>query len=246
MSIPVAVQLYTVRDEFEKDIKGTLKKVAEIGYSGVEFAGIPAIDAKELKKELDNLGLKTAGFHIPLDQLKNDINNVIAYCTALDCRYIVCPWAEYKTIEDCDKMAENLSSIGRVCNEEGIELCYHNHNHEFIKYDGEYALDILYSSVKPELLKAEIDVYWVKHAGEEPVSYMKKYRGRIPLLHIKDMDKGEEKEFAEIGNGIIDFKPIIEEAELSGTKWLIVEQDVCRRPPLESIEISFKNLKKIL
>lgn len=245
MSIPIALQLYTLREEMQKDFAGTLRKVAEIGYSGVEFAGFGGMKVYELKALLENLGLKPVGAHIGIDELRNNLNEVISYNIELGNRYIVCPWASYKDKEDFINMAMELDKIGAKLENMGLQLCYHNHAHEFVRFDGVYGLDILYRDTTINTLMAEIDTYWVAYAGVNPIEYMKKYEGRTPLIHIKDMDSTEKREYTEIGNGILDIKGIAKQAEVSGTKWIIVEQDECKRPPLESIKISYENLKKM-
>lgn len=245
MSIPVAVQLYTLREETEKDFVGTLKKVAELGYKGVEFAGYGGLSALELKSHLDAFGLKAAGTHVGIDELKNNLEEIIEYNLQLGNKYIVCPWAGFEGKEDYIKMAEVFEEIGKKLHVSGLQLCYHNHAHEFDRFDGEYGMDIIYNSVDSNFLKAEFDTYWVAYAGLDAVEYIKKYSGRTPLLHIKDMENSEKRDFAEIGNGIMPIKAIAEQAEKNGTEWLIVEQDMCKRESLESVRISIENLRNM-
>lgn len=245
MNIPVAVQLYTLREETEIDFVGTLKKVAEIGYKGVEFAGFGGFKASELKAILLNLGLKPAGAHIGIEELSNNLNEIIAYNLELGNRYIVCPYANFENKEAYINMAAELDKIGKKLKSVGLELCYHNHAHEFTSYDGEYGLDIIYKGTEAENLKAEVDTYWVAYAGLDPAEYLKKYALRTPLVHIKDMENSENRDFTEIGNGILDIKAIAKQAIENEAEWLIVEQDVCKRPTLESVKISFESLKKM-
>jgi sugar phosphate isomerase/epimerase len=245
MSIPIALQLYTLRQETEKDFIGTLKKVSELGYKGVEFAGFGGYSALELKSYLEAFGLKAVGAHTGIESLKNNLEEIIEYNLQLGNKYIVCPWASFENKEDYVKMADLLKQIGKKLKDAGLQLCYHNHAHELQSFEGEYGLDILYGSVDEPLLKAEIDTYWVAYAGLNPVEYVAKYSGRTPLLHIKDMENSEKRDFAEIGTGTIDIKAIAEQAEKNGTEWLIVEQDMCKREPLESVRISIENLKEM-
>lgn len=245
MNIPIAVQLYTLREETEKDFIGTLKKVAEIGYKGVEFAGFGGFKASELKAILNNLGLKPAGAHIGMDELNNNLNEVITYNLELGNSYIVCPYASYENKEDYINMAAELDRIGKKLQSNGLQLCYHNHAHEFASFNGEYGLDLIYNGTTAESLKAEVDTYWVAYAGLDPVQYLNKYALRTPLVHIKDMDNSQNRDFTEIGNGILDIKAIAKQAIVNEAHWIIVEQDVCKRPALESVKISFENLKKM-
>ncbi|HBM80254.1 MAG TPA: sugar phosphate isomerase/epimerase [Clostridiaceae bacterium] len=244
MNINLAVQLYSVRDEANRDFVGTLEKVAKIGYKGVEFAGYGGLTASQMKKHLDRLGLRVAGSHVGIDDLLNNLDDVIKYNIEIGNKYIVCPYASFKSKQDIIDLAQKLNRIGKKCKENGLQLCYHNHNHEFNVYDGETGLDIIYKETDPDLVKAEFDVYWIKYAGVDPVSYIHKHKDVCELIHLKDMAK-EDKFYTEIGNGIIDFGPIIKESLNNGAKWFVVEQDECRRPPLESIKISYDNIKKM-
>ncbi|MNL38747.1 Inosose dehydratase [compost metagenome] len=126
-----------------------------------------------------------------------------------------------------------------------MQFLYHNHDWEFQQFDGEYILDILLRKTDPELVKLELDTYWTKRGGEDPVTFLSKLQNRCPLLHIKDVEDGKEAFFAEIGEGILDFKAIAQAAEQVGTQWLVVEQDESRRNPLESLEISYRNLRSM-
>ncbi|WP_088103594.1 sugar phosphate isomerase/epimerase family protein [Halalkalibacter urbisdiaboli] len=245
--LPLGVQLYTLRDETEKDFVGTLKKVKEIGYEGVEFAGFGGHSAEEMKKILNKLELQAISSHVPLDQLENDLENVIHYHVTLGIDTIICPFIpeEYWTSKDkYVKLAAFFNQVGEACKQSGLQFCYHHHAFEFEIFDGEYALDILLANTDPELVKLECDVYWVEYAKLSPTDYMKKYSGRCPLVHLKDMKLEPEKTFAEVGTGVIDIDAVIKTAEEIGATWLIVEQDVCERPPLESIQISYSNVMK--
>ena len=245
MRLPVAVQLYSIRDEVVKDFIGALEKVAEIGYNGVEFAGFGDVPAAKMKAALDRLGLKAVGSHTGIDLLVNKLDEVMEYNLEIGNKYIVCPYDKRDSREGYMELAKLYTGIGEKCRDKGLQFCYHNHAHELQKYDGEYALDTLFANTCPDLLKAEIDTFWVYYAGLDPVEYVRKYTGRCPLLHLKDMEAGEARDFAEVGNGIINIKGLVDVAGEIGTEWLVVEQDRCKRPPLESIKISFDNLKAL-
>jgi len=243
--IPIALQMYTLRNEAAEDFIGTLRKVAEIGYAGVEFAGTGSLSASELKSVLDDLGLRPAGSHIGLEPLEKELGEVIDFNLEIGNRYIVCPGVpeERRNSEEAWKaLAETFNGIGAECKKHGLVFCYHNHSAEFQKFNGRYGLDILLQSSDPELVKAQVDTFWVQYAGVDPAGFIRKYPGRCPLVHLKDMAE-DRKSFAEIGEGILDFKAIFAACEEVGTEWYIVEQDSCSRPPIESVRISFENLK---
>jgi len=240
--ISVGLQLYTVRDECAKDFAGTLKKVAEIGYKGVELAGTHSLSGTEIKKMLDDLGLKCVGNHMSVER---DLKKTIDLNTELGCSYVWGPCIPGdklpKDEAECIAMAAYANKVGAELKEGGIHLYYHNHSGEFKKIKGKYILDWLYENTDPELLLAQIDVMWAQYADIDPASYIRKYAGRCPLIHIKDMDAN--RSFTEVGEGILDFNSIFSVCDESGVKWYIVEQDVCKRPAIESARMSFEYFK---
>ncbi|NQT85047.1 sugar phosphate isomerase/epimerase [bacterium] len=245
--VPIALQLYTVRQDIDTDLQRTLRNVAEIGYAGVEFAGYADWKATELKSLLADLNLRPAGGHVPIDQLEKDIHKVIHFNLELGNPYVVCPWIpEERRKDKADWLiiADLFNSVGQKCRQNGLTFCYHNHSFEFEKFGDTYALDLLFGATRPNLVNAELDTYWVKHGGEDPVDYLRRYAGRCALVHLKDMAGDEKRSFAEVGAGILDWDAIFEAAEAGGAEWYIVEQDTCPGPPIESARISFENLKK--
>jgi sugar phosphate isomerase/epimerase len=248
--LPISVQLYTVRNLTAEDFAGTMKKIAGIGFKNVEMAGYGNLKtAAEAKKALDDAGMKVSGVHSALDPLTKELDKVLADCQTLGTKNVVCPWLVEERRKGTDmwkKNAAEINAIGKKCLEKGFELSYHNHSFEFEKFDGKTAMDIFWENTEPSLVKSELDVYWVKHGGLDPVAYMKQLGRRVTLVHLKDMAAGPDKKFAPVGTGILDFKAICSEAEALGVKYGIVEQDDCYdMPPLEAIKISFENLKKM-
>lgn len=247
--LPIALQLFTLRNETKEDFLGTLKKVKELGYDGVEFAGFGGYEASELKAFLEELDLKPFSSHIGIELLEDNADEIIAYHKELGVETMVIPYLvpERRTSkDDYIKLAESLNHYGKKVKEAGMTLCYHNHDFEYEKYDGEYGLDIIFSQTDAELVQVELDTYWAEYAGVSAVDYAAKYKGRLPLAHIKDMANTSDRTFAEVGEGTLDIKGIVAAVQEAGAKRLIVEQDVCQRPPLESVEISIRNLKEIL
>lgn len=244
--LPIALQLYTVRDDAGKDFTGTIKKVAEIGYSGVELAGHGGLSVQALKSLLDDNGLGIAGSHIGIDALEKEISKVIDENLSLGNLNIVVPYLSDDRRTNSDgykKVAAALNGFGETLRSHGMTLAYHNHAFEFEKLDnGQIGMDILLDETDPALVKAEIDTYWVLVGGKDPVEFVKKYSGRVILMHIKDRNT-EDGSFAEVGTGDLPLDALIEVAPSVGTSWLIVEQDVCKRPPLEAVAISYNNLK---
>jgi sugar phosphate isomerase/epimerase len=244
-TIPVALQLYTVRDLTQRDFAGTVREVAKLGYAGVELAGTGGLAASDLKELLAETGLKVAGSHIGLDVLEGNLSGAIELNLEIGNRWIVCPYLpedRRKSEADWRAIADFFNKIGAECKQHGVQFCYHNHAFEFEKVDDQYALDLLYGNTDPDLVKAELDTYWVLYGGADPAGYLRRLSGRCPLVHLKDMEEGD-RSFAEVGTGVLPLDAIVDAAKAGGTHWLIVEQDVCKRPTLESARISIENLK---
>jgi sugar phosphate isomerase/epimerase len=247
--IPIAVQMYTLRAEAEQNFAGTLKKVAELGFDGVEFAGFGGLTAKEVKILLDEYGLRVAACHVPLEELEANLDTVIEEQKIIGSNYVVVPFLmpERRTEEDYQALISFLNEAGEICRREGITLCYHNHDFELEPLtDGRKALEAIFDDTEEKNVKAELDIYWLTKVGESPVAWLNRYKKRTPLVHLKDMTTDEEQFFAELGTGGVDVEAVLNIGEETGVEWWIVEQDMTRRQPFESIEISLKYLKEKL
>ena len=246
---PIALQMYSLREESENDFIGTLKKVSNMGYDGIEFAGYGGLAADVLKKELDELGLKAASSHVPLTTLEQEqeLEEIISYQHVLGCKNIVCPYLppERRTKEDYYNLLLILNKIGKRCFEEGINFSYHNHDFELIQLDnGRIPLELLLEETNPKWVQTEFDVYWLTKAGENPVEWIERYHNRTPLIHLKDMTTDGEQFFAELGTGGVDIDGVLAQGSKSNVEWWVIEQDQSRRTPLESVKISLDYLKK--
>ena len=238
-SLPVAPQLYTVRDHLDKDPAGTLKRVKEIGYDYVELAGMAGMTAAECKQALDDIGLTPVSSHFGREALEDDLGGTIETCKTLGIDFAVLPHASADDKDGWIAIAKMLDGAGAKLREAGIRLCYHNHAHEFKQFDGQYAFDLLYEIARPENLALQLDTFWVQYGKADPVEKIKQYAGRCPLLHMKDMaPEGEQPIFAEMGKGIMDWPPILDAAKAAGVEWYIVEQDDWAGDSIESAAIS--------
>ncbi|NLK07399.1 MAG: sugar phosphate isomerase/epimerase [Firmicutes bacterium] len=249
MSIPVGLQLYSLREDAAENFVDVLKAVSEMGYDGVEFAGYWDLSAKELTTLLGDLNLKVAGSHVGFPMLDTKLNEVIEFNLELGNKYVVCPSPTRElymggTAEQWKAFGERLCSIGEELNKHGLRLAYHNHSREFDSVDGKYPLDILFDAAKPENLLAEIDLGWTFHAGVDPIAYFKKYKGRCPLVHIKDFHQGGDQ--TEVGTGDIDLKGITEAAPDVGVEWYIIETERYNMAPRDSVRVGLENLKAVL
>lgn len=240
--------MYSVREQAKEDLRGVLQKVKEFGYSGVEFAGLHGHDPLEVKQMCEEIGLVPLSAHVPFVDLMGKMEETIECYHKVGCKYVVIPYLtpEYRPGEKgFDEVIEGAKKIGEALKKYDMVLQYHNHDFEFTKLDGEYALDILYKEVGPDLLQTQLDTCWVNVGGENPSGYVKKYAGRIPTVHLKDFagsksekmyaligiddDKKEETkgtfEFRPVGKGVQNFKSIVAAADEGGAEWFIVEQD---------------------
>ncbi len=271
--LPIGLQLYSVKNEMAKDFEGTLKKVAEMGYEGVEFAGLFDKTPAEVKELLEKYSLKAVSAHVPLADMMEDLDKVIADYKEIGCEFIVIPYVEEKYRPGTPDYPETLKIIGEIgkkAKEAGLRLLYHNHDFEFVKVDGEYGLDIMYSTVPAEYLNPELDTCWVNIGGEEPAPYILKYKGRTPVIHLKDFYKKSKESkgklyeligieddteaadeddftFRPVGHGMQDIPAIIKAGEESGAQWFIVEQDAPDKgnTELSAVEISIKYLRSL-
>ncbi len=248
-SSKVGLQLYTVRDAMAADPAGTLKRIAEIGYKKIEAASyapgeIYGYKVADFKSLTDDLGLEFVSGHIPLEYFKNGFDQVIEFTQISGQQYVVMPWLnqdDRKEIDQYKSYAEILNKCGELAKNAGVTVCYHNHDFEFQPLDGQLPIDIILRETDPELVKMELDLYWISKIGLNPVDFFKENPNRSVLWHVKDMDNTPEQLFTEVGNGVIDFKKIFEAQKVSGMKHFFIEQDQSYNP-MKSIEVSFKNL----
>ena len=185
----IALQIYSVRGDLEKDFYGTLRAVKEMGYAGVEFAGLYGNDPLEVKAFCEEIGLFPLSAHVAFPEFMADLEGTVNTYAALGVPYIAIPWLD----EDrrpghpgYPDFLEGMKAISAKLKEKGITLSYHNHDFEFEKLDGKYLLDILYKDLSPEILQTQLDTCWVNVGGENPAEYVTKYSGRIPTVHLKD------------------------------------------------------------
>ncbi len=248
MILPIALQLYSIRDIAEKNFAKALSETKKLGYDAVEYAGFFDINPSEIKKMTEDTGLAPVSAHVPYYDMLREPERIMSDCAAAGCRFVAVPYltAECRPgSEGFSKTLKGIAKIARAAKNAGLILLYHNHDFEFIKINGEYALDILYNTVPADLLMTEIDTCWVKVGGENPAEYINKYKGRAPVVHLKDYvssgnsgkmykligidddddEKASDFEFRPIGYGCQNFKEIIEASKNAQSEWLVVEQD---------------------
>ena len=247
----VGAQLYTCRElcQTADDLARTLNAVAEIGYTTVQISGIGAdIDSNDVAKMLQDNSLTCRATHMGWDAFLNDLDTVIATNRLWGNPHTAVggiDHGKYGTLDGIKRFGEELAGIAPTLAAEGMDFSYHNHHVELFKLpDGRTWLQALYEDIPPEHLKAEIDTYWVQAGGGSPPVWLTQCAGRMPIVHFKDMVFADgEVRFAEIGEGNLDWPAIIEACADGGCEYAFIEQDDCYgRSPLESLEISYRNL----
>lgn len=249
MKEKIAVQLYTLREECAADFQGVLRQISQMGYAGVQFAGFHGHDPKALKSILDDTGLKAAGLHVGLKELMEQPEQVASAAEVLGTIDIICPSlpGDMQNEAGYRQLKTELNELASRLREKGLRVSYHNHAFEFeTKLDGKDALSFLLEPAADNGILAELDVYWLRKGGHDPVEFFAPYAGRMPIVHMKDMTDDEEGAFAPVGTGVIDFDSIIEWGEANGVEWYVVEQDSCKTDPMDCVRTSYRNLSAML
>ncbi|HEX9989694.1 MAG TPA: sugar phosphate isomerase/epimerase [Chloroflexia bacterium] len=244
----IALQLYTLRDLTGRDMLGTLKQIASQGYRAVEFAGFGGVPVADIRALLDEHGMRAVAAHIGLDDLRSRPEEVLADLNSLGCSYAVVAYVAQerrRNARQVREIGETFNRYGDICREAGLRFAYHNHAFEFEPLDGSMMFEILLDTTDASLVAFELDVYWLHHAGVDPVQMIKRLAGRIPLVHIKDMEAGEGRRDAPVGDGILPWQEILPACAAGGTEWYIIEQDNPRNP-LNDVERSLNNLREML
>ena len=243
----IGAQLYTLRDYLKTpdEMVKTLRKVKDIGFNIVQVSGFGEIAPTELKKILDDEGLKCVHTHESgLDILENT-EKVIEKLNILDCKHTAYPHPhmEFKTETDWIKLAKSLNVAGVKLRKAEKTLSYHNHEVELQRYGDRTALDIIYNESSEENLAGEIDTYWIQYGGGDPVEWCKKLKNRMPAIHLKDYGViGKEVTMFEIGYGNLNMEKIVKAARAAGTEYFLIEQDVCQSNPFDSLKMSLEYL----
>jgi sugar phosphate isomerase/epimerase len=240
--LPIAAQLYTLREVMPSDVPGTLRTLAGLGYDGVELAGPHNTPARMPRELLDELGLKICSNHVALDRLEGDLDRVVEENRALGCSLLIVPSVPQSRRDDFPALGVALTRLGQQVRQAGMRLVYHNHDYELRDQGGKPGLEMLLETTDPALVGFELDCGWAWKIGQDPLAWMQKLAGRLRLLHVKDVTA--DGDWAEVGQGAVPYGPILDAAPGLGVEWLIVEQDTSRRPPLESLGISIAWLRE--
>ncbi|MGH9454334.1 MAG: sugar phosphate isomerase/epimerase family protein [Terriglobia bacterium] len=256
---PIGLQLYTVRDQYRQDAEGTLKKVGAIGYREVDLAGFlpPHLPPATLKSYLRAANLKPISDYLGMPKTADDWKKSVDEAHANGVSYIVTGNTDRIDAEAWKRLADLFNQCGKLSAAAGLQFAYHNHIREFERLGNTSGYEILLTRCDPKLVKMEMDIFWITYSGVDPLPYFKRFPGRFPLLHIKDMKKGitvnpnefppenGPNPFAPVGQGRIDWPKIFAHVGQAGTKHIFVEQDRCDGSPFDALKTSFKYLKNL-
>ncbi len=221
----VGLQLFTLRAEMAGDFDGTLARVAEMGYREMEFAGYFGRGASAVRQALADNGLVSPAAHVPLDAIRGNLAAEIEFAAAVGQRYLVVPSlpVDERGLDDYRRLAATLNSAGEECRRAGLKMGYHNHDFEFEAADGRIPYHVLLEETDPELVDMELDLFWVVHAGFDPLALFAAHPGRFGMLHVKDRDAAGA--MVDVGGGEIDFAGIFAQVQSAGFRHYFVEHD---------------------
>lgn len=253
------LQLYSLRDELPKGVENVIAQISKSGYAFVEGYGFSkengyfGLSAEKFKALLDKYQLTSPSSHFDFGEWEKTQDDAIiqSYITAakvLNQHYVTVPYINpdiYKSVETSKAFVQKVNRAAKIVKDAGLKLAYHNHNIEFFDLNGTTGYDILLQETDPDLVDFEMDLYWVVRAKQDPVKYFKSHPGRFTMWHVKDMRKSNPALNTEIGNGLVDFKPIFENAKLAGLKYPIVEQENFEIDPFKSIDKSASVMQEI-
>jgi sugar phosphate isomerase/epimerase len=244
----VGLQLYTFRKELTTDAAGTLKQIAGLGIKQIESASSNkghyyGFTAREMKKICDDLGMTLRSGHVHIDDKWQQTINEAAESGQ---EYLICSSmpTNGQTVDNYKRVAASFNKAGEECKKSNMKFGYHNHAYEFESEKGQVLYDVLLDNTDPNLVHMELDLGWVVAGGKEPLDYFRRYEGRFPLWHLKDMDL-QKKQSTEFGKGGLDIMGMLKHRKQSGLKYLFIEQEEYASTPLESMQYNMDYLKKV-
>src|SRR5258708_5658662 len=235
---PVGLQLYSLREQFKKDVPGTLDEAKSFGIKYVELAGTYNVPPAKFKEQLSARGLEPIGGHFPFEKYRDDVEGIAQEAKALGLKYAGCAWIPHQGDFDektCREAAAVFNRAGEALAKHGLKFFYHTHGYEFQPHGQGTLFDLLMSETNPKFVRYEMDIFWIVHPGQDPVKLLDKYGSRFELMHLKDMRKGtptglltghsDVKNDATLGTGQIDLPPLLRAARKAGVEWYFIEDE---------------------
>ena len=242
MARPISIQLYTLRDQCEKDFRGVIERVADIGYAGVELAGLYGLPAADVRKLVEDNGMRVSSTHVQGRVDGDDIDRIADEAAATGAPYMVVPFLPPDRFKEEDSVRRLAERVGRAVDpaeSRGMKLAYHNHNFEFVRVDGRTAYDVFVEALDPRVL-LEVDIYWAQTGGADPAALVSGLGSRVPLLHVKDGPCTQEDPMLAVGDGKVDVPAVL--AANDAVEWHIVELDSYDGDMWEAVERSYSYL----
>jgi sugar phosphate isomerase/epimerase len=253
---PIGLQLYSLRDQFKKDIPGTLDQVHNFGIKYVELAGTYGLAPEKFKEQLDARGLKAISGHFPFEDCRDHIEDIAKSAKALGLEYVGCAWIPHQDPFDektCRDAIAVFNRAGEALAKHGLKFFYHTHGYEFLPYGNGTLFDLMMAETKPEFVRYQMDVFWIVHPNQDPVKLLEKYGSRFELMHLKDMKKGtptgiftghsDVTNNVPLGVGSLDWPAIFKAAKRAGVKWYFIEDE--SPTAVEQIPQSLSYLEKV-
>lgn len=245
------LQIYTLRKQAEVDLFGTIRKVAEVGYQGIEFdAGmLKRADPQELKLLLDAAGLDAIGLTVLMTEMGGSLDPLIEYAVMIGAEWLVMPWIDEdlrKSLTGYESVAHALNKAAERCSGFGLRFAYHIHGYEFSRFDGKSGMDVFFETLDPHLVELQLDTFWTASAGVDYLKFAKENLNWIGSFHMKDAAGFDPLRDTEVGEGILDMQSIVDLAVAHEIDWLIVEQEDASQPVYDSIQTSLENLNAMI
>jgi sugar phosphate isomerase/epimerase len=242
----VAVQLWTIREELERDLEGSLRTLGELGYDGVELIQLPDHDRAQVLEWLDEAGLAVAGRHTSLEAVENELPELVDELRTYGTDRVAIAWIDPEALADPGPIVERFAVAAATARDAGLRLGFHNHWSEVTPLAGGATFLDLLRELPPELLWLELDLGWVWHAGGDPIAELEATKGRCPLVHVKDYRSRESRDDVPIGDGIVGYGRVIPAAVEAGAEWLVVEEDDVGPDPFGAVARSLEAVRRIM
>jgi sugar phosphate isomerase/epimerase len=244
----IGAQLYTLRDFLKTPdaIRDSLRRVRDMGYEAVQCSALGPIEPAELRGIADDADLKIVATHIGFDLIRDEPATVIAEHEVWGCRHVAIGGMpqEYRSADGFARFAKDASAAARPLVDAGLTFSYHNHSFELERFDDRTGLQILAEDSDPATFSFEVDTYWIQHGGANPVTWLERLHDRMHIVHLKDLAmKGGEQRFSEVGQGNLEWEPILAACRAAGIEWYLIEQDRCDGNPFDSLKLSLDNLR---